>query len=79
MRRAYGNWNISGMQALQGQLVTNGFHLVHVPYPVPKKSSADIAMVVDVMATQASGRVRGRQAGSGLGSGLGLGLTLRVS
>ena len=62
MRRAYGNWNISGMQALQGQLVTNGFHLVHVPYPVPKKSSADIAMVVDVMATQARGRVRVRQA-----------------
>ena len=49
-----------GMQALQGQLVTNGFHLVHVPYPVPKKSSADIAMVVDVMATQARGRVKGQ-------------------
>ena len=60
MRRAYGNWNMHGMQALQGQLVTNGFHLVHVPYPVPKKSSADIAMVVDVMATQARGRVRVR-------------------
>ena len=60
VRRAYGNWNIHGMQALQGQLVTNGFHLVHVPYPVPKKSSADIAMVVDVMATQARGRGRVR-------------------
>ena len=53
VRRAYGNWNMSGMQALQGQLVTNGFQLIHVPYPIPKKSAADIAMVVDVMATQA--------------------------
>ena len=52
VRRAYGNWNMAGMQALQGQLVTNGFQLIHVPYPVPKKSAADIAMVVDVMATQ---------------------------
>lgn len=32
VRRAYGNWNMAGMQALQGQLVTNGFQLIHVPY-----------------------------------------------
>ena len=38
---------MAGMQALQGQLVTNGFQLIHVPYPIPKKSAADIAMVAD--------------------------------
>ncbi len=52
VRRAYGNWNVQGLQLLQHSLVSNGFQLIHVPYPVSKKSAADIAMVVDVMATQ---------------------------
>jgi hypothetical protein len=49
VRRAYGNWSLTGLNIHQHQLVENGFQLIHTPHPVPKKNAADIAMVVDVM------------------------------
>ena len=52
VRHAYGNWNVPAMQGIQQGLLANGFQMIHTPYPVAKKSAADIAMVVDVMATQ---------------------------
>jgi uncharacterized LabA/DUF88 family protein len=52
VRKAYGNWANPGVSAHQHSLVANGFQLIHTPHPIKQKSAADLAMVVDVMATQ---------------------------
>jgi uncharacterized protein (TIGR00288 family) len=51
VRKAYGNWALSTVSAHQEPLVANGFQLEHTPHPVAGKGAADIAMVVDVLAT----------------------------
>ena len=51
VRRAFGDWSQVGVNAHQKSLRENGFDFIHTPPAVSGKGAADIAMVVDAMAT----------------------------